>query len=141
MIVRALDEAQLRKVDPDWDPRISASPSGAKLPYSVVRRIVADGFDVPEADFLVRRAFKRLAWPRFGLIFWVRAFCKEPGVTRTGRAAPMSYPAIATRLDAMDHTTIIHGEKRARELWGSDAAFAAQMDRCWLKFQEMIDAA
>lgn len=141
MIARALDEADLRKVDSDWDPRNMTRPSPAKLPYPVVRRVVAEEFKVLQARFLERRAFRDLVWPRFGLIFWVRAYCKEPMKTRAGVAVPMSYPAIATRLNILDHTTVIHGQRRAQELWRSDADFAQKMDRCWARFKELTHAA
>jgi chromosomal replication initiation ATPase DnaA len=110
------------------------------LAYTLVRQIVAQGFDVPESDFLERTHQRAFAWPRFGLVFWVRVYCKEPGVTSTGRALPMSFPAIAKRLGNMDHTSIVNADQRARELWRdpSDGPFAAKMDRCWASFQEAV---
>lgn len=142
MIVRVVPDFDLVGDIRDWDPQEAEGPSPSRLAYPVVRRIVAQGFDVREDSFLDHSSrTNQVTRPRFGLVFWVRAFCKEPGQTSSGRVLPMSYPAIATRLELLDHTTIISAQKRARELWGSDPAFGAKMDRCWARFKELIHGA
>ena len=140
MIVRCVPDFDLMGEGEDWHPLKAAGPSHARLAYTLVRRIVAQGFDVPEAAFLERTHERAIAWPRFGLIFWVRTYCKEPGVTATGKAVPMSFPALANRLGYADHTSLVHAAQRARELWSSDPAFGAKMDRCWAIFQESVHA-
>jgi chromosomal replication initiation ATPase DnaA len=141
MIVRAVEEQELVGEVRPWDPRAAEQTSPARLAYPVVRRIVAEGFDVREESFLDHSSrTNQVTRPRFGLVFWVRAFCKEPGQTCTGRVLPMSYPSIAARLELMDHTTVISAQKRARVLWDTDPTFARNMDRCWERFQEVIHA-
>ncbi len=140
MIVRVMPDFELMG-EGDFDPRTHEGPSQARLAYTLVRRIVAEGFDVPEASFLERTHQRAIAWPRFGLAFWVRMYCKEPGMTAAGRLIPMSFPALAARLAYADHTSLVHAVQRARELWHSDPAFAAKMDRCWEAFKESVHAA
>lgn len=139
MIVRVMPDFELLGEGGDWHPRTAEGPSHARLAYTLVRRIVAEGFDVPEASFLDRTHQRAIAWPRFGLVFWARTYCKER--LSTGKVTPMSFPALATRLGYQDHTSLVHAAQRARELWDTDAGFAAKMDRCWEAFKESVHAA
>lgn len=142
MIVRVMPDFDLIGEKGDWHPLTAEAPSHVRLAYTLVRRIVAEGFDVPEAAFLERTHERAIAWPRFGLVFWVRTYCKEPGVVSTGKAVPMSYPALAHRLGYADHTSLVHAWQRARLLWSdpSQGAFASAMDRCWASFQDIAHA-
>jgi chromosomal replication initiation ATPase DnaA len=140
MIVRVMDWD-----DAKWDPpsvadHTIAQPSYHRLAFTEVRRVVAELFDVPEALFLDRSRVRDIAWPRFGLIFWVRMYCKDPVARRGNRALPMSFPAIARRLGYSDHGSIMHANERARELWQAGGDFGDKMDRCAARFRDVAHA-
>ncbi|GBF56423.1 chromosomal replication initiator protein DnaA [Candidatus Phycosocius bacilliformis] len=133
MIVRALDEHDL--VDQvRLDPRQGEGPSVVRISFATVRRVVGQEFGLPEACFTLRSRRPFYAWRRFAVVFWARFFCKEPC-----SPLPMSYPNIAQRLGLRDHTTAMHGWRRAKKLWAEGGEFGAAMDRCWLAFQELSD--
>lgn len=133
MIVRALDEHDL--VDHvRLDPRQGDGPSVVRLSFSLVRQIVGQEFGIDKIGLSVRTHCRAHSWPRFAVVFWARFFCKEPC-----SPLPMSYPKLAQRLGLRDHTTAMHGWRRAKELWAAGGEFGAAMDRCWLAFQELSD--
>jgi hypothetical protein len=51
MIVRVMPDFDLMDGG-DFDPRVHEGPSHVRLAYTLVRRIVAEGFDVSESSFL-----------------------------------------------------------------------------------------
>lgn len=53
--------------------------------------------------------------PRFYVMAYIRAFGEV-----TGDVFHSSYPYIARRLGLGDHTSVLHGERRAHEIWGRD---------------------
>jgi len=46
----------------------------------------------------------------------------------------LSLPAIGARLGGRDHTSVLHGLRRADALRADDANFAATLDRCCARF-------
>ncbi len=89
---------------------------------------VSGAFGVRPEDLFAKRSTRRLAFPRFALVFWLRAVCKEGMRNAAGEIPPISFPSIARRLGWFDHSTAMHAFERANKLWLTDPAFGTIMD-------------
>jgi hypothetical protein len=77
-------------------------------------RVAARETGLVEREIMSRRRYRRIAWPRFAVML----------VAHEGGC---SYPRIAQRLGMKDHTSVMHGCRRAVEIEAAEPSFAALM--------------
>jgi chromosomal replication initiator protein len=102
-----------RKLNPEED-LISAHDAGqglAKSPDDIIT-LSSDYFQIPATDLLGSSRKQEIVYPR-QICWWL---CKE--------VLKMSYEAIGTAFGGKNHTTIMHGIKKIKELIRTDSATA-----------------
>ena len=97
----------------DMDLETKAAKSS---PIKRVALAVSEQFNVQVIDIMGRSRTKQTVRARWAAMF----ICRQRGY---------SFPHIGRDLGSFDHTTVVNGVRRAKELMLSDAEFAANVSR------------
>jgi hypothetical protein len=82
-----------------------------------IDRAVCAHFDIPPRKLLGKDQQRKYAVPRFAAFYLARLMTRN------------SYPKIGLHYGGRDHTTVLHGERRARDMLESDPQFILDMGR------------
>lgn len=81
-----------------------------------IDQAVAKHFKIDRRDLISHKRERKYTTPRFAAYYLAR------------RWTPQSYPQLGLHYGGRDHTSIMHGERRAIERLAEDNAFAANVD-------------
>lgn len=106
----------------DGQFRVFSMPSlpSPTPPLQLVNQLIVEAeklWDVPAGSIKSKRRTKEYCLPRFAVIYAARRMSKP---TR-------SYPEIGRMMGRRDHTSIIHGGRRALEIRRTDPEFASML--------------
>jgi len=95
-----------------------------RITVDEIQKVVADYFNLKQADLLSERRTRAVARPRH-----VAMYLAKQLTTR-------SYPDIGRRFGGRDHTTVLHAVKRIEELKATEAGLATDLETITRKLKD-----